>query len=420
MARPEAPRLPNLSSEELPYLVDPLRGYPLVVPPSVEEALHSGHTALLAGDADRAVSIAGGELALDPGLHPAQVLWAQADFATGRESEALARVRPVVEELPGYTAAGRLLGRLEERRGEAEEAYRVFRTLAASDPLAVARATELEPQALASVRERVTESLGRGRLDQAEAALELLRSWAPEEVPTLEAAAELAAARGDAEEELVALRPLSLRRPGDRVLQERRADLELETGEPGRGLEIFESLAAAYPEDESLADKLAYAKFRWRLTLMPESVQEVAGRPELERGDYAVLLYWLLPSVRYGEPARPRIAADILDDPRREEIARVINLGLMEVDETLHRFTPEEPVSRTTVLASQLEVLVAAEPPLACVQDLADRPSVERVCTTAVRCTLLERVEDCLPRAPVSGREALELLRRTLELISTR
>lgn len=422
--RPAAPPtepLPNLTAAERPYLADPLRGYPLVVTAEVEAALRAGHRALIGeADTDRARTVAREQLEADPGLHPAQVLWAQVEYAKGAVREARRRIRPVTEELPGYLAAQLLRGRVEERLGEPVEAYRAFRTVAADSALASDRAAELEPRALERLGERVAEALERGRLDEATTALDQLRSWAPSSIPALEAEADLAAARGDAETELEALRRLTQLRPDDRALQERRADLELEAGEPGRGLEIFESLAVAYPRDESLAEKLAYAKFRWRLTLMPETVQELARRPELQRGDYAVLLYWLLPSVRYGKPERARIAADILDDPRRDEIARVINLDLMEVDETLHRFSPLESVSRETVLAGQLEVLARAEPPVACVQGLAPEPSTDSVCATAVRCGLIERVEDCLPEAPVSGREALELLRRTLDLTSVR
>lgn len=417
----ELPRLPNLAVGELPYLVDPLSGYPLVVSADVQEALRAGYQALVtAGDAGTARAAAGERLAVDPGLHPAQVLWAQADYAEGLEREALERLRPVAAELPGYTAAQLLRGRAEERSGEVVEAYRAFSALAAESRLAADRASELRPEALDGLARRVREAVGRNRFDQAEEALAQLREWAPEAAPTFEAAADLAAARDDDETELTALRALSELRPDDRAVQERRADLELEVGEPGRGLEIIESLAAAHPRDEGLSEKLAYAKFRWRLTLLPEPVQDVAERAELERGDFAVLLYWLVPSVRYGKTDRPRIAADILDDPRREEIARVINLGLMEVDETLHRFWPLEPVTRETVLASQLEVLATTDPPLACTRGFPSEPSVDMVCTSAVRCALLERVEDCLPGALVSGREALGLLRRTLELTSAR
>lgn len=420
-AVPQAEPLPNLRAEERSYLADPLQGYPLVVTAEVEAALRAGHRALLDEAAtERARTAAREQLEADPGLHPAQVLWAQVEYAEGAVEAARRRLRPVTAELPGYLAAQLLRGRIEERLGEPVEAYRAFRAVAADSPLAADRAAELEPRALERLGERVEEALARGRLDEATAAVEQLRSWGPSSIPTLEAEADLAAARGDAAAELEALRRLTELRPDDRALQERRADLELEAGEPGRGLEIFETLAVAYPRDEALADKLAYAKFRWRLTLMPETVQELAGRPELQRGDYAVLLYWLLPSVRYGEPERARIAADILDDPRRDEIARVVNLDLMEMDETLHRFSPLESVSRETVLAGQLKVLARAETPVACVQGLAPEPSTESVCATAVRCGLIERLEDCLPEAPVSGREALELLRRTLDLTSVR
>lgn len=417
----ETRRPPNLSARERPYLVDPLEGYPLVVRPEAEEALHAAYRALVdTGDVDLARSAAGAQLAVEPGLQPAQVLWAQADYAAGLEPEALERVRPVADELPGYVAVQLLRGRLAERAGDPVEAFGAFRAVAGQSALAADRASELEPAALDRLSDRVSESLARGRLDQARTTLDQLRRWAPDGPPTLEAAAALAAASGDVAGQLEALRALSELRPDDAELQERRADLEIEAGDPGRGLEIYQTLAAAHPRDARLAEKVAYAKFRWRLTLLPEKVQDVARSAELERGDYALLLYWLLPSVRYGRPERTRIAADILDDPRREEIARVVNMDLLEMDETLHRFSPLDPVTRRAVLASLLKVLAMGDRPAACVQALPPRPSTEWVCAGAVRCTLLERVEDCLPEASISGREALGLVRRTLELASVK
>ena len=213
---------------------------------------------------------------------------------------------------------------------------------------------------------------------------------------------------------------LAERRAEDRELLERWLDLELEVGDARQGLELAERLARRYPQDPALAEKLAFAKFRFRLGVLPERVQELAGRVELERGDQALLLFWLFPQVRYGEAGRPRIATDILDDPRREEIARVVNLGLMDVDESLHRFYPEQSLERRSLLRSLLRLLAQAEPPADCARDLAPRPSQEAICAAAERCRLIPSVADCLPEATVSGREALGYVQRALELSGSR
>ena len=41
------------------------------------------------------------------------------------------------------------------------------------------------------------------------------------------------------------------------------------------------------------------------------------------------------------------------------------------------------------------------------------------MCAAAARCGLLPEPADCLPGAPLSGAEALELVRRALRLFST-
>lgn len=405
-------------------MASPFAGYLLRVPIEVEDRLERAHQEMMErGDlaaVEAAREVARDLLTTDPRLHPAAVLLAQTDFVGGLYGRAVEELIPITAELPGYLAAQLMLGRAAEELGDVLRAYAAYRAATEGSVAAGERAAELLPRALEIVANRVRDGLRRGRLGEAEAELGRLEEWAPGEAVTVESQAEVARAQGDEAAELAAVRQLAQLRPEEGGLLERWVDLELEAGDPATGLRLAEKLAAAHPHEASLQEKLGYAKFRWRLTLMPQRVQEVAGHAELQRGDWAVLLYWLLPAVRYGHPARARIAADILDDPRREEIARVVNLGLMDVNESLHRFSPEEPVKRVTVLASLLEILAGAEQPVACVQSMPSRPSAELACGTAARCGLLRRPDECLPWGPVSGREGLGFLRRTLELIEAR
>ena len=190
------------------------------------------------------------------------------------------------------------------------------------------------------------DALARGRLDDADDGAGPVRAWAPGEAATLEAAGDVARAHGDRRAELTAISRLAVLRPEDRRLAERWGELELEAGDPGAGLALFERLAERYPGDAEIAERLDCAKFRWRWFSSSRAGRRRRRRAEIRRGDFAVLLYWLAPAARYGRPASAQIATDILDDPRREEIVRVINLGLMDVDSGLHRFAPDAAVSR--------------------------------------------------------------------------
>ncbi|MDX1503744.1 MAG: hypothetical protein R3325_15400, partial [Thermoanaerobaculia bacterium] len=249
--------------------------------------------------------------------------------------------------------------------------------------------------------------------------LALLREWAPEARATLEAERRVAAAEGDGLAELSAVRRLRALAPEERGLRLREADLELEVGDVGRGLELLEELAAASPDDPELTERLGRARFRWRLELLPPSSRELTRRPELTRGDFAVLLYWLFPSVRYGRVVGGgTIANDVFDHPAREQIVKVVNLGLMQVDRTLHRFRPESPLSQGEALRSLLSLLLLQQPRLACAEG-ATAGELERsttaLCRVSAACGLLPGEGDCLPGATVSGPEAVEAARRTLE-----
>ncbi len=197
----------------------------------------------------------------------------------------------------------------------------------------------------------------------------------------------------------------------------RRSELEFTVGHARKGVEILRRLSGRYPEDRDLVDRLEEGKLRLRVALLPGAVQTLGEQPILTRGDYAMLLYWLMPGVRSGHGASPRIATDILEHPNREAIAQVINKRLMAVDETVHRFSPERPVTRVVALESLLRVLgerAGEEPTCLGAAGLSSRPSQAWICQAAVGCRLIEAEGDCLPQAPVSGAGALEMMRRAL------
>jgi len=411
-ARPHQPLA--LEPEDRPYLIDPLEGYPRTVDPEVRDrVLNVWRDLAEEGDTEGAVRNATAMLERDAELLPAQVLLAQVEFAARDNQHVVVRLLPVGDAVPTYTASQLLLGRAAERLGDVALAYAAYRAVAAHSPLALKRAGELHPRALEIVSNRLEEALRNQRVEDADKQLALLRTWAPAETLTLEAARKVAQARGDRGAELGAVKELSSRRPGDRALLERRAELELEVGDPSAGLKIVQDLAARHPQDPALAEKLEAAKFRWRLSLLPQSVQEVAAKPELNKGDLAVLLYWLVSDVRNSRPTAGRIATDVLDNPHQEEIVRVVNLGLMDVDPTLHRFSPAAPVRRSFALRVVLRTL-ARFGKAGCADGGANAANV---CDAAMACGLLASEDDCQPTAPLSGAEGVELLRRSLKLL---
>ncbi|MES1241286.1 MAG: hypothetical protein ABUT39_06665 [Acidobacteriota bacterium] len=418
---PARPQAQPFAPQEQAYLVDPLTGFPREVDAGRQERLRDAWRGLVTASArDEALETAAGLLEEDPSFVPAQVLVAEVELGEGEPVKVIERLLPLLDQMPQYVAGQLVLGRAAEQADDIPLAYSAFREIAARNPRAFQKVGELHPRAVEIVSNRLREAVRQDRIDEAEKHLALLRRWAPDEVGTLEGARDLAVARGDRKAELTAVQGLSARRPDDRALTEHRADLELAVGDPGTGLQIFQTLASENPKDPALQEKLAAAKFRWRVSLLPRDVQEVAAKTELTRADLAVLLYWLIPSVRYGRPAAGRIATDILDHPHQEEIVRVVNLGLMEVDSTLHRFSPGSPARRSTALRSLALVLARADQPPSCL-GAAGRgyPSTSAACDAAAACGLLAPEEECRQSSGVAGGETVELIRRTLKLLGT-
>jgi tetratricopeptide (TPR) repeat protein len=402
----------DIAQADRSYLIDPLEGYSLEIDMDRRAEVQNAWRELLqAGDVDLATETSEALLNEDPEFHPARVLAGQIDFAAGLDEAVIERLLPVSDAFPSYTASQMLVGRSAEKLGDVPLAYAAYRAVATRNPLALKRTGELHPRALEILSSRLQDALREGQVDEAEKHLALLNSWAPSETLTFEGARAVAVSRGDRVAELAAVKELSSRRPEDLRLLERRGALEMEVGDPSAALQIVQELADQNPRDPKLAEMLEAAKFRWRLSQLPRGVQEVAARPELDRAGFAVLLYWLVPDVRNTRASAGRIATDVLDHPHQEEIVRVVNLGLMDVDATLHRFSPGAAMRRNAAVRS-LTRLLSRFGGAAC---LSGAQGQGDTCEVALRCGLLPAGEDCQLSAPVSGGDGVELIRRALE-----
>ena len=353
------------------------------------------------------------------------MLRAQAQLVARDVAGARATLAPVVSRYPDYTAAQLALARAAELADDPAAAYASYRRISAVQPLALDRAGELHARAVAAVAAQVEDAVSRSRLDEARERLATLLEWAPQDQATLEASRIVARAAGDPRAELQAVRDLlaSARRSGDaagdQALLERRGELELEVGQPSAAIEIFRGFARRHPEEPRHAEQVDVAKFRWRVANLPGEVRRLVDAPELTRADFSVLLYWLVPGVRAAVISEPHIASDILDHPRRQEIMRVVNLQLMDLDQTLRRFNPRWRVHRVQALKALQRVLQRAEPAPTCVEPIGGNPSPSReaVCSVAAACGLIPEPADCLAEAGVSGAEASAWIRRAAALL---
>jgi hypothetical protein len=395
-AEPRARIQQPLPAELADYLLDPS---PLASGP-LESEISRRFRGLLAGEPVaelREVSARSTPIGADPA---GTLLRAQIELVAGD----LDASRRALNELRGdaetATPARLLAARLAELAGESWAAFAHYDALAPELPIAARRRQELRAAATEELRARAARALDEGRADAAAADFERLVELAGESREIVELQARIGAARGDARQELSALRTLAAGESAELSLRLRRAELEVEAGDAGLGLALLEQLVAEHDEEPGVRLALERAKFAYRLVNAPEVVRQVARSPQLTRADFARLLYWLVPAARTSRPGATRIATDVLDHPAREEIVRVANLGLLRIDEVLHRFEPERDLTRAEAFRALARLA----------GERAETP--KESCLYAAGQRWIAEPGECLPTAPVSGTEATDWLRR--------
>jgi len=410
--RPQPTSSVELRSD--PFLVASTTGYTQVVEPAAAAALERAFQELLEGGSGAAAVAAAEELTADAtAWAPATVLAAQGYYVDGDCLRAIDTLAEVVERYPGFTAAQLIVGHCRERAADLPGAAAAYVAVSGGNSLARARLSSIAPQARDAAVARIRSWLAGGRTEAARLALDSLQGWAPRDLATLSVVAELAAAIGDRALELATVRLLAKERP-ERALLVRQAALEMAVGDAGAGLQLLEDLRRDYPQDAAIVDSLEQARFAWRTTMLPGPARALGSKPELARGQWAQLLYWVFPGVRYARPAEAVIANDVLDHDCRTEIVRVVNLGIMEVDPNLHAFQPDSSAQRIDALRSLLRLLARDPRAQSCLggATVGARLSVESACALSARCGLIEEVGDCVPTASLSGPVAMTLARK--------
>lgn len=408
-AAPAAKPARGVAADLLPFLADPA---PLGLGSAGAEAV-ALHRRLLSGEDPGELVARTRELA-GRTARPAgvQLLLAEALLVAGQPEAARSELalipRPLADATPVRLLDARAAEAVQDWIGAAEG----YRAAAGESGAAAARLATVDARATTELLQSVETLVARGRISDASAALERLERWHPTDERTLEAARALARTAKDPGRELNAVRALAAAHPGRADLARRRGVLEVEIGDAAVGVALLQALATKSPDDAGLAADLLRAKFLFRLANAPEEVRRAAVLPQLTRADFARLLYWLVPEVRTSRGGVARIATDILDDPAREEIVRVANLGLLDVDESLHLFEPGRALRRGEAFRA-LRLVAAARRVGACGE--IEAGGVVAPCELALRCGWIPEAGECLPFGPVAGSEATEWIRSVAE-----
>ncbi len=138
-------------------------------------------------------------------------------------------------------------------------------------------------------------------------------------------------------------------------------------------MNLYTSLPDERPEKGS---GLRRAKLRWRLSVMPEYVQEAIDSPQLDRAQLAVVVVSLAPKVETLPGGQVPLLSDIMTLPSQNEILTAARLGLIESDQFLNRFHPERLVTAAEVRSTvdNLARLLGVERPRWCAEETDTQP----------------------------------------------
>jgi tetratricopeptide (TPR) repeat protein len=192
-------------------------------------------------------------------------------------------------------------------------------------------------------------------------------------------------------------------------VQEALAEIDLGRGKFEEAINRYDRLARR-TRDAKYVQRLEEIKVEWSAANMPPQYRTALESESLTRADFAVLLYWTVPSVRFAQRlATPPIAIDITDVAGREEVIRAIAIGLYEVDAVTRRVSPYRQINaaRLAVLGSRVLSLRGA----ACARQVPpERDENLRAEKILSVCSVPNPASGVEPDSPVTGRAAQRML----------
>ena len=212
------------------------------------------------------------------------------------------------------------------------------------------------------------------------------------------------------------LDPLVNTDPGRNEVQEALAEIDLGRGRFEDAVKRYERLSAR-TRDPRFAERLEQIKSEWSSMNLPSYVHMAGQSPALTREDFAVLLYWTVPSIRFAQNlGAPPIAIDIADVAGRDEIVRAIAIGLYEVDAVTRRVSPARPINagRLTVLTARVLTLRGAP----CARQVPyERDELARAQKILAACSVSDPSAGLPPDATATGAMAQAALEQVAKVL---
>jgi Flp pilus assembly protein TadD len=306
------------------------------------------------------------------------------------------------------------MGSLAARKGDLEGAVVLFRTaagVAPDDAVVRKRLAALKLQVTDRRMAEAEAALARGDAAAAARAYTAALEAAPEVSGVRLALAQVLAGGGD---RAGAIAVLEADLTGERQVLLELGRLLCEEREFARALEVYTRLLAHGPGDEEARTGQRRAREGLEAAAMPPEYGAIAEALRVSRADLAALLAVRVPALRRAGAGEPQVAVDISGSWARDQVARVLALGIMDVYPN-HTFQPGATVRRVDLAraaARTLEVLHvpagAAPAPADMSRSHLDFAVVERVLAAGLMG--LTPAGAFEPWRPVSGREAIDVV----------
>jgi tetratricopeptide (TPR) repeat protein len=306
------------------------------------------------------------------------------------------------------------MGSLAMRRGDLEAAVEFYRRAAAGAPDDAVVRKRLAALKLQLTDRRMAEAeaaLERGDTEAAARAYTAALAAAPELTGVRLALAQVLAGR---EDRRGAIAVLEADLSGERQVLLELGRLLCEEQDFARALEVYTRLLAHGPGDDEARAGQRRALEGLESLAMPLEYRAIPDAPRVNRAELAALVAVRVPALRRAGAGEPRVAVDISGSWARDQVARVLALGIMEVYPN-HTFQPGAIVRRVDLAraaARTLDILRWPVAPAPAPSDMSsahlDFAVVERVLAAGLMG--LTPAGAFEPWRPVSGREAIDVV----------
>lgn len=346
------------------FLVDPRLGYSADIPPAIATRFENAWRYTVAGDEAEARRRLSDVLQRDPEFLPAILAQAALDIRAQRYDEARGVVAEALQRSPNYAAARVYEAEIAYRQRQTRQAFELYRAVAAmpdAPPFAQERVTELQG---ALFNEVYAAAQTAPDADAVRLLREALTLNAGAIEPRILLSQKLVAAH-QWDEARRELDPLLNAAPDRSEVQEMLAEIDAGRGRYQEAIVRYDRLARR-TKDPRYERRLEEIKLEWNAANMPPHFRSALASGALTRAEFATLLYWTVPSVRFAQNlSTPPIAIDIENVAAREEIIRAIAIGLFEVDPVTRRVTPHRQITASRLSTHLARLLTLRGAPCA-------------------------------------------------------